>query len=93
MVHTGHNWGLYTLLTEIPTYLNNVQHFSLKAVSIDSERPMFFCKFRVRLLFFEGEGVLFWDFDHQRYTSYQKLTDTHKSTKTQYNRHIGGTIG
>ena len=31
-VHFGHNWGNYTLLTEIPTYLNNVQHFSLKAV-------------------------------------------------------------
>ncbi len=32
LVHFGHNWGLNTLLTEIPTYLNNVQHFSLKAV-------------------------------------------------------------
>jgi hypothetical protein len=32
-VHFGNNWGLFTLLTEIPTYLNNIQHFSLKTVN------------------------------------------------------------
>ncbi len=32
-VHFGNNWGLYTLLTEIPTYLNNIQHFSLTTVN------------------------------------------------------------
>ncbi len=32
-VHFGNNWGMYTLLTEIPTYLNDIQHFSLTAVS------------------------------------------------------------
>lgn len=31
--HVGHNWGFYTLLTEIPTYLQNIQHFSLQSVS------------------------------------------------------------
>lgn len=30
--HMGQNWGLYTLLTEAPTYFSNVQHFSLKEV-------------------------------------------------------------
>lgn len=28
------NWGFYTLLTEIPTYLQNIQHFSLENVRI-----------------------------------------------------------
>jgi phage-related holin len=32
-VHFANNWGLYALLTEIPTYLNNIQHFSLTTVS------------------------------------------------------------
>ncbi len=27
-------WGFYTLLTEIPTYLNNIQHISLTAVRL-----------------------------------------------------------
>ena len=31
--HFGQNWGSYTMLTEIPTYLTNIQHFSLTAVS------------------------------------------------------------
>lgn len=39
LVHFGHNWGLYTLLTEIPTYLNNIQHFSLKANGFLSALP------------------------------------------------------
>ena len=34
--HTGQNWGLYTLLTEAPTYLNNIQHFSLKEASANN---------------------------------------------------------
>ena len=29
IAHCGQNWGFYTLLTEIPTYLDNIQHFSL----------------------------------------------------------------
>lgn len=33
MVHFGHDWGFYTLLNEIPTYLNNIQHFPLSQVS------------------------------------------------------------
>jgi hypothetical protein len=31
--HTAHTWGFYTLLTETPTYLSSIQHFSLTAVS------------------------------------------------------------
>jgi hypothetical protein len=30
---TSSAWGFYTLLTEIPTYLNNIQHVPLTAVS------------------------------------------------------------
>jgi len=33
VVHFGQNFGFYTLLTETPTYLNNIQHYSLKEVS------------------------------------------------------------
>ena len=32
VAHFGQNWGSYTLLTEIPTYLTNIQHFSITAV-------------------------------------------------------------
>ena len=32
IVHMAQTWGYNTLLTETPTYLSNIQHFSLKAV-------------------------------------------------------------
>ncbi len=32
LVHTAYNWGYYTLLTDTPTHLANIQHFSLSAV-------------------------------------------------------------
>ena len=32
------NYGFYTVLTMTPTYLNNIQHFSLESVSNDLER-------------------------------------------------------
>ena len=32
--HMGQNWGFYTLLTEIPTYLSDILHFSLQSVSM-----------------------------------------------------------
>ena len=28
-------WGFFTLLTNVPTYLNNIQHIPLTLVSID----------------------------------------------------------
>lgn len=31
----SNSWGMYTLITETPTYLNNIQHISLKAVRIE----------------------------------------------------------
>ncbi|XP_054719646.1 LOW QUALITY PROTEIN: putative inorganic phosphate cotransporter [Uloborus diversus] len=30
VTHFGNNWGFYTLLTELPTYLSNILHFDLK---------------------------------------------------------------
>jgi len=39
LTHFGQNWGLLTLLTEAPTYLNNVQHFSLTENGIISALP------------------------------------------------------
>lgn len=32
VAQTGHGWGLYTLLTELPTYMKNVLHFDIKKV-------------------------------------------------------------
>ncbi|CAG7835921.1 unnamed protein product [Allacma fusca] len=39
VAQTGHGWGLYTLLTELPTYMNSVLHFDLKSNSILSAAP------------------------------------------------------
>ena len=33
IAHCGHNYGFYTLLTMVPTYLYNIQHFDLATVS------------------------------------------------------------
>ncbi|XP_063600045.1 sialin-like [Penaeus indicus] len=33
VVQTGNNWGFFTLLTEMPTYLKNVLHFDMRSVS------------------------------------------------------------
>ena len=33
IVLLGSMWGNYTMWTAIPLYLNNIQHFSLKAVN------------------------------------------------------------
>ena len=32
VTHIGNHWGIYTLLSEAPTYLNNIQHIPLKSV-------------------------------------------------------------
>ena len=32
ITHAGHNWGMYTLLTEMPTYLSNIHHFNITSV-------------------------------------------------------------
>jgi ACS family sodium-dependent inorganic phosphate cotransporter-like MFS transporter 5 len=34
VAQTGHGWGLYTLLTELPTYMKTVLHFDIKNVQI-----------------------------------------------------------
>lgn len=38
-MHFGQNWGFYTLLTELPTYLKNIQHFDMKSNGIISALP------------------------------------------------------
>lgn len=40
--HFGNNWGFYTLLTNLPTYLSNILHFSLKENGVVSALPYFF---------------------------------------------------
>ena len=34
VMHVGYNWGYYTLASELPIYMANVQHFSITAVSL-----------------------------------------------------------
>ena len=33
IVHFGINWGFYTLLSELPTYFDQIQHFDMSSVS------------------------------------------------------------
>lgn len=33
VVHCSHQWGFYTLLTEIPTYMKNIHHVDIKSVN------------------------------------------------------------
>ena len=44
LTHIGSNWGSFIIITLIPTYLNNIQHVSLKSVSYFS-----FLKFLLNL--------------------------------------------
>jgi hypothetical protein len=30
LTHMAQNWGFYTLLTELPTYMKNILHFNIK---------------------------------------------------------------
>ncbi|KAK3885844.1 hypothetical protein Pcinc_009971 [Petrolisthes cinctipes] len=39
VVHIGQNWGFYTLLTELPTYMKNILHFDIAANSFMSALP------------------------------------------------------
>ncbi|CAL4130204.1 unnamed protein product, partial [Meganyctiphanes norvegica] len=39
IMHFGNNWGFYTLLTELPTYLKNIQHFDMKSNGVFSALP------------------------------------------------------
>ncbi|XP_055354594.1 sialin-like isoform X2 [Paramacrobiotus metropolitanus] len=38
-VEFGHNWAFYTLLTNLPTYLSNILHYSLKSNGVLSALP------------------------------------------------------
>ncbi|XP_026482240.1 putative inorganic phosphate cotransporter [Ctenocephalides felis] len=39
VAHCGHNWGFWTLLTEMPTYMNDILLFDLKSNSLLSALP------------------------------------------------------
>ena len=32
IANVGHAWGFYTLLTELPTFMDNILHFNMKQV-------------------------------------------------------------
>lgn len=39
IVHSAHNWGFWTLLTEMPSYMNGVLHFDIKKNALLSALP------------------------------------------------------
>ncbi|PRD24828.1 UNVERIFIED_CONTAM: Picot [Trichonephila clavipes] len=39
VTHFGQNWGFYTLLTDMPTYLSNVLHFNVEKNGVVSALP------------------------------------------------------
>lgn len=39
VVHIAQNWGFYTLLTELPTYMKNILHFNLASSGFMSALP------------------------------------------------------
>ncbi|KAJ8929837.1 hypothetical protein NQ314_017440 [Rhamnusium bicolor] len=41
LTQCGHNWGFWTLLTEIPVYMSNVMNFNIKSNSVLSALPYF----------------------------------------------------
>ena len=38
IAHFTNNWGYYTLLMCLPTYLKNILHFDMKSVSLIADR-------------------------------------------------------
>lgn len=41
IAHCAHNWGFWTILTEIPSYMKNVLHFNIKENALLSALPYF----------------------------------------------------
>jgi MFS transporter, ACS family, solute carrier family 17 (sodium-dependent inorganic phosphate cotransporter), member 5 len=41
IAHSAHNWGFWTLLTEIPSYMKSVLHFNIKKNALLSALPYF----------------------------------------------------
>ena len=56
MTHIGYNWGYFIIATEIPSYLNNIQHVSLKIVS---NKTLLFVKFGENALMVFNKRNLF----------------------------------
>ena len=51
IVHCCQNWGFYTLLTEMPTYLSQILHFDIKTVNSTIIFILFSTRYRkVRVL-------------------------------------------
>ncbi|GFT28776.1 hypothetical protein NPIL_232411, partial [Nephila pilipes] len=45
ITHFGQNWGFYTLLTELPTYLARILHFDIRQNGLTSSAPYMFQAF------------------------------------------------
>ena len=39
VAHFAENWGFYTLLTEMPTFLSDVMDYELSQVSVETVQP------------------------------------------------------
>jgi len=49
LAQVGNGWGLYTLLTELPTYMKNVLRYDMKQNGLISSLP-YFCMFLVAII-------------------------------------------
>lgn len=42
IANVGHAWGFYTLLTELPTFMDNILHFNMKQVGLFKSKQIIF---------------------------------------------------
>ncbi|XP_042865549.1 putative inorganic phosphate cotransporter [Penaeus japonicus] len=68
--HIAQNWGFYTLLTELPTYMKNILHFNIASNSFVSALP-----YLIMWLFSIASGLLA---DHLRTQGILTTTATRK---------------
>ena len=40
IANVGHAWGFYTLLTELPTFMDNILHFNMKQVGLFKSKQL-----------------------------------------------------
>ena len=95
IVHCCQNWGFYTLLTEMPTYLSQILHFDIKTVNSTIIFFLFSTRYRkLRVLTKNyvlscrkfGAKIIFVIFQHLYETSAKKLQIIFSSKKVSVER-------
>ncbi|XP_065579958.1 putative inorganic phosphate cotransporter isoform X2 [Artemia franciscana] len=71
VAHCGNNWGFYTLLTELPTYMKSVLHFDIKSNGFLSALPY--------LMMWIVANVSSWIADYYRHNRETSVTTIRKT--------------